>query len=72
MYDASKAQAAISCSTCRAGYDEEQWRALRLTGRVGPSEAARFVVGWSPAVCVEVRACGKCGNRIARRCVVAA
>jgi hypothetical protein len=67
MYDASNAQTAISCSTCRARYDEAQWRALRLTERLGPSDAARFVVGWSPALCVEVRACGKCGNQIARR-----
>jgi hypothetical protein len=57
----------VTCSVCRSPYDESEWLALDLADRVDASEVSRFVVGWSPRECVEVRLCRSCGHRIAMR-----
>ena len=57
----------ILCIVCRVAFDESAWQALDLAERIEASEVSRFVRGWSPNECIEVRHCRTCRKPIAAR-----
>jgi hypothetical protein len=57
----------IQCGACRVIFNETAWQSLDLSERIDAGQVSRFVRGWSPSECVEVRRCRACGKPIAAR-----
>jgi hypothetical protein len=63
---ASDGRAAWRCS-CGAELDQRTWSSLALLARVEPSEIRRVALNWPTHLEVQVRQCGTCGAKIARK-----
>jgi hypothetical protein len=53
-----------TCATCG---DASVWRDLPALTTLSASEVNAHVIGWPAGAVVEVRACRRCGRRLARK-----
>jgi hypothetical protein len=57
---------APTCSSCGTRFDEPAWSELPLVERIEPRKVRLGLRDWPLDLCIEVRACRRCGREIAR------
>ena len=63
----SRARDALTrCSMCRADYTGEAYAALAPVATLDAEDVEKHVVVWPAGRVVEIRACARCGHRLAR------
>jgi hypothetical protein len=56
----------LRCAVCGQEYVVETWRRLPRICTLSGADVDRYVVGWPAGRVVEVRACQRCGQSMAR------
>lgn len=64
--EASRRSDGPVCAACGRGYTESSWTALPAVVVLGPTDLEKLVVSWPGGRVVQVRACARCGHRMAR------
>jgi hypothetical protein len=66
MKSESRARSEAPCAGCGQIYSAEAWAGLPAVQTLDDAEVRTHVVAWPTGRGVEVRACKRCGRRLAR------